>query len=501
MAREWLDSCAKHHRHSCPITQDLPLPTRVVDVSGDPQMPRLVATQRRPGEWVALSHCWGKQLHLVTKAANLEQMQQGIRFEDLPPTFQDAITVTRRLCYRYIWIDSLCIVQDSKDDWAAESLQMQHYYKDSVLTIAADDTTGDHEGFLATARKPERVVARIPFQTQLTRKLCYASIRLDVEYTGQETESTYLSERAWTLQEDLLAPRTLHFGSQYLAWECQGHRITEKDLTPRGADESDALNITKRFFLHPEASESCALVQAYPSMASYFEPLARWYNILEEYCKRDLTYDKDRLLAILGFAQEVEMQTKMTYLSGLWLEDLHFGLLWQIDGRGIRHEAMYKQPSWNWASLKVEHTWGRDTNPLVQIYYGARQLELDREASFRVEVLNIKQAGVEDITSGIDCCSHSLRLRGQTVPLADWATKGRTFFRSYWRPPLSHGGWYLWEKAKEDNMLICSFDEDPEPQSDTDHGSEDETGDEEQQSNEDDGFTWNQDALEDVLML
>ena len=253
------------HGSCCLVPRDLPLPTRVVDVSGDPRSPRLLVTHGLIGEWVTLSHCWGQETTFRMTSRNVEQLQQGVPFQSLPATMQDAITVVRHLGYRYLWIDSLCIIQDSEDDWASESLRMQHYFENSILTVAADDATGDHEGFLVCPRIPDRVIATIPFHTKRTKDTCNVSIRGNVEYIGQETRVTKLSQRAWVLQEDLLSPRTLHFQTEYLCWECQSHRIIEADLTPRGADEGDLSGITKRYFLQPEASMSCALVRSYPS--------------------------------------------------------------------------------------------------------------------------------------------------------------------------------------------------------------------------------------------
>jgi hypothetical protein len=84
----------------------------------------------------------------VTRVNNIEQKVQGIDFNCLPPTFRDAIIVTRQLKCQFLWIDSLCIIQDSHSDWVIESAKMQAYYQQAVVTLAADRAVGDHEGFL-----------------------------------------------------------------------------------------------------------------------------------------------------------------------------------------------------------------------------------------------------------------------------------------------------------------------------------------------------------------
>lgn len=102
------------------------LPTRVLDVGptdGSIDV-KLVETGRRPDKYVALSHCWGKKQIITTTTDNIDEHKVAIDFRELSKTFQDAVIVTRKLSMRYLWIDSLCIIQNSGDDWAKESSYM-----------------------------------------------------------------------------------------------------------------------------------------------------------------------------------------------------------------------------------------------------------------------------------------------------------------------------------------------------------------------------------------
>ncbi|KAF1964057.1 HET-domain-containing protein, partial [Bimuria novae-zelandiae CBS 107.79] len=74
---------------------------------------------------------------LKLTTATERSLRSGITIEELPPTFRDAINIVRRIGYRYIWIDSLCIFQDSLDDWTHESRKIGHIYRGSICTIAA----------------------------------------------------------------------------------------------------------------------------------------------------------------------------------------------------------------------------------------------------------------------------------------------------------------------------------------------------------------------------
>jgi hypothetical protein len=140
---KWLEQCVKSHKIMCPqlVTPDGPpkLPHRVLDVTiSDENSVRLVETQGKVGYWACLSHCWGEKQPLKTTRDpdTLSQHQIAIPWDTLPKTFQDAIFVTRALGIQYLWIDSLCIIQDDSVDWQFQSAQMADIYRNSILTIA-----------------------------------------------------------------------------------------------------------------------------------------------------------------------------------------------------------------------------------------------------------------------------------------------------------------------------------------------------------------------------
>lgn len=280
----------------------------------------------------------------MTDSSSLTDRQQSMVFEDIPATFRDAIQITRRLGYQYLWIDSLCILQDSLQDWARESSQMQHYYKRAILTVATDHLAGDHESFLDTTRLQDSKSVRVPFHTRLTSTPSSVYISDRVHLPGYENDSAPLNTRGWTLQENLLSPRTLHYAEQQIVFECQKYSVTESDLTPRGTSDADVFTTVKRYFLRPECGLQDVSVVKYPSMATYYDPLYRWYQIFEEYYHRSLTFEDDRFAAISGLAREISQQSKMTYKAGIWVEDFHIGLLWNVGCRGSP-PSTYRAPS------------------------------------------------------------------------------------------------------------------------------------------------------------
>lgn len=200
----WLDSCVAEHTSCC--SEKLPrLPTRVIDVGSlnGLQKPRLVVTDRRPSRYSALSHCWGDQtdpeaaLSLRLLECNIDELQIEIPMASLPRTFQEAIETLRKLEIRYLWIDALCIIQDSKADWEYESARMNDVYECSYLTIVATSAKSSTDGFL---KRPERQVVNLPYRNdvdptlagkfQLTRPLVG-------RYPWYSVDKTAWNTRGW----------------------------------------------------------------------------------------------------------------------------------------------------------------------------------------------------------------------------------------------------------------------------------------------------------------
>ena len=127
------------------------LPARFLDVT-DPSRPGVIMVVNTEGidaNYIALSHTWGNNPPFTMTLATLDKRMDHIAFWELPATFQDAVTITRHLGCRYLWIDSLCIVQDSVEDWQQESAKMRHVYRGSLVTISALSATSSKAGIWA----------------------------------------------------------------------------------------------------------------------------------------------------------------------------------------------------------------------------------------------------------------------------------------------------------------------------------------------------------------
>jgi hypothetical protein len=115
--RDWLSTCKSQHAECIRYEESVPtLPTCVIDVGteGSNLFLRLHHTQGEKVPYITLSHYWGISQHFVTTKRNLEHLQEEFRWDLLPATFQDAVLIIRKLGIKFLWIDSLCIIQDER---------------------------------------------------------------------------------------------------------------------------------------------------------------------------------------------------------------------------------------------------------------------------------------------------------------------------------------------------------------------------------------------------
>jgi Heterokaryon incompatibility protein (HET) len=159
--RHWIEKCCNSHSR-CQPWKGAQLPTRVIDVgcSDGSEEPRLYNSRGESGGYVALGHCWGGKLPLKTTTSNLNSHCRSIPLSNLPPTFRDAVLVTRAIGLQYLWIDALCIIQDSKDDWEAESLVMNDVYSAAHLVLVAVDGFDTSHGLNVNAAS--NVAVKLP---------------------------------------------------------------------------------------------------------------------------------------------------------------------------------------------------------------------------------------------------------------------------------------------------------------------------------------------------
>ena len=221
----WFESCADHV--DCSTTSNVLLPSRVIEVlpiSGK-QRPRLVVTNGLEGRYNTLSYCWGSQSAVLTYQ-NLAQFQEGIDLSTLSKTAQDAIEITISLGVPYLWIDAICILQNSSQDKALELSRMASIYQSSHITIVAASAKNADEGFLQPRKAPS-LANTIPFMhngfhagpVNIRRRLRNREVS---EGETPRPPLDLVDDRAWTLQEQLLSERLLVYSTETLQWRCKG---------------------------------------------------------------------------------------------------------------------------------------------------------------------------------------------------------------------------------------------------------------------------------------
>jgi hypothetical protein len=350
-AAEWLQSCSTSH-DTCRPFEICELPTRVVEISQDDSPPklRLIETCGNKGKYVTLTHCWGSEpIAAETTKKNVPNYKGMVPFEELPRNFKDAITVTQALGFEYIWIDSLCIIQDSKEDWDIECSRMAAIYANSVLTIAGSAASYADHGFLhPRPQSSSSIKVDLMRETKLT-----GTVLLDVSsedwelQISQEPESP-LSKRGWILQERLLSSRILYLGSRQMYFECDSSERYES--YPRNTiparDRSGGSVSTKG----AESLRKNILKTVSPQSV-----YALWYSIIVACSACQLTYGDDRLPSLSGLANRFQARLKGDeYLAGIWRGDMIHGLLWYRKYPKAEPQSVYSPrndaPSWSWVS-------------------------------------------------------------------------------------------------------------------------------------------------------
>ena len=423
LARSWLTACLRGHT-ACRtnLNTQLHRPTRLLhlcaddsesivsDSESDPSsralVVKLVKGADSSDQYAALSYCWVTAKSFVLNEQTKSKLEEGVNVDSIPATLRDAAIATHRLGLTYLWIDALCICQDSTKDWAREAGLMRHVYHGAAVTIEAASATSSTEGFLKT-RNNSMPYCKLTWRAGNAEPYVYLRPVFDIP--DSQLIGTKIYSRGWTFQERLLAPRTLSFGTQQLTFECaeglkeeagRGERAiirgTEEYLSKeairtirKGTGWLDVLSAFWRLLgLYPRfdlfgvswVTEPVLAVDS-DTMVPYYE---FWYVIVSKYSERVFTNWADRLPALSGLAAEFHRATGDRYVAGMWMRDLVYYLGWTskslyrkshryldsgmglsapstyIDNGdlscdwpyGVRTGLQSPTPSWSWASLR-----------------------------------------------------------------------------------------------------------------------------------------------------
>ncbi|KAL3302438.1 heterokaryon incompatibility protein [Colletotrichum asianum] len=383
---EWVSRCANDHpnckrRHG---SLDF-IPTRVLDVGTEktwpPKYVKLVDTKEMgvKGPYMTLSHCWGKGKFVQLTEKDMEEFTTtGIPWETAPHgqdicgnvNFAQALKITWLLKQRYIWIDSVCIIQDSKDDWNVESKLMHKVYRNSFCNLAAA-VSEDHTGGLFRQRRQPAAPSEDEICGLFQRRrpapavtpTRYVPIGASPRFGGrswrilpsdlwdQDLLGCHLYTRGWVFQERMLSPRLIQFGQQQIFWDCATKSACEilPDGLPASLDTRAGVDRYWRQRLQDAAITVRPLVDTSEGSLEKF-----WESAVRTYTACNLTKSSDRNPAIWGVAKLVRDALGEEYAYGLWSTRIEEQLAWRVTDPGMSSypDVSNEAPSWSWTRLQ-----------------------------------------------------------------------------------------------------------------------------------------------------
>jgi Heterokaryon incompatibility protein (HET) len=347
--------------------------------------------------YMTLSYRWSSLPNLKLVQSNIDELRGGNLIEELPQTFRDAITVLHRFSVRYLWIDSLCIVQDSLEDWERESSTMRDVYANSACNISAAASSEPSGGLFRKHQKDAIQPGLVAMSIGSIQKKYYI---FDGSYWDRQISNTVLNHRGWVFQERLLAPRVLHFAGHQIFWECFTDQKCE--VFARGIPWQNSLKSFEAISRQALGKQSVMSDTA----------LYLWIDLVESYTRCALTKNDDKLPAFSGLAHLFQDATGDDYLSGLWRSRLVDLLYWTAERPMRKTPDLYVAPSWSWACGTGPITWKRPRPGYTTLssVLGAQTQSASSDCTGRVLGGFIRVAGLllpvtpeEDVTRGRPC--------------------------------------------------------------------------------------------------
>ena len=380
----WFKECAQKHQgcimhHESILTSDV-RPTRLLDVSNLNHIwlhtRNLRASHR--AEYLTFSHCWPSdgEIFKLTQQ-NLESLKRQIPLGKLTQTFRDAIAIENAAGFQYLWIDSLCIIQDSQQDWAIEANRMVHVYGNAALNLVACGPPG------ATMLEPRNPLRYYPCSLSID------TCSLFLEPQSKPVEDIPVFKRGWIVQERLLSRRNIYFSMKSqlgeVVWECFEGKATETKSVFRKANYVDLAmpfyirdTEHKAYFEHLlDAIRRLQDDSANGWAQARLDFSRMWTRIVLIYTTAELMYVTDKLVAFTGRAKLMSQNIPSDYIAGTWKFTLPASLLWFTNGEPeknpLRERPTWRgAPSWSWASLdtEIDGRWAEILDPTISRDFG-----------------------------------------------------------------------------------------------------------------------------------
>jgi hypothetical protein len=343
-------------------------------------------------EWLLVRYChWPKPKRVLQlNLENVDTFQKSLPLNEIPQTFSDAIHITRSLDIRYLWIDTLCIIQDSPSDWSNECQRMGHVYENALCTIAAAAAANPYQGCFVDRNPYIEMTCKIAGSMEDGLFVDSAKYEYEQHESRNSRATSVLFQRGWVLQESILSQRILEFGPKVMNWVCHSGYATEAN--PDGSRMvTDVMDLqshchrsqkifgstvgksttTAQIFLHdlpdvyePRLNFAALLldgdlmvddlgIKNSDDNSTIIDFHRCWFQLINGYSKCILTLPEDKLPAIAGLAKRIQECHGITYFAGLWGPSLHLDLLWHTTDSSHGRLPIPQAPTWSWASVNA----------------------------------------------------------------------------------------------------------------------------------------------------
>ncbi|EEU34248.1 uncharacterized protein NECHADRAFT_85531 [Fusarium vanettenii 77-13-4] len=341
LLQKWLHESSASDREMYPYDP----PTRLIGISRseDRFILRLVETEDlhfSSPQYIALSHRWGGIDTFCTTTDNFQERLNDIPYSELPKTFQHAVITSWNLGVKYLWIDSLCIIQRDVRDWRRESAKMENVFAFAHCTLAATSAKDCNQGFLSRSAE-----SSVKLTDPDSNPAPFFNIKETENDFNKDVTQGPLNKRAWVFQERVLSRRTIHFTAQQTYFEC-GSNVWCEAMGPEQSLESPLQKLQLRLF------EPGGFSQKEDSL---FE------TCFSQYSSLDITNCRDRPAGIMGLESRLAESYETASLYGILLSSFYNSLFWhrsgdkRMTGIDFPDESV---PSWSWMAYEGAVNYG-----------------------------------------------------------------------------------------------------------------------------------------------